>query len=134
MRETCLQMVYELARQDPRVLFVGSDLGVGVLREFKQNYPERFFMEGVSEANIIGMSAGLAMEGRIVYVNTIATFLTRRCYEQVAVDLCLHNVNVRLIAPCRILTIRQNPRHESAFGQAKISAFRTRAFQGPTDV
>ncbi len=98
MRETCLNMVYELAKQDERILFIGSDLGRGVLKEFKKDYPARFFMEGVSEANIIGMSAGLAMEGQIVYVNTIATFLTRRCYEQVAVDLCLHNVNVRLIA------------------------------------
>jgi transketolase len=91
-------MVHELAQQDERILFVGSDLGVGVLREFKQAFPERFFMEGVSEANIIGMSAGLALEGHIVYVNTIATFLTRRCFEQVAVDLCLHNVKVRLLA------------------------------------
>jgi transketolase len=33
-----------------------------------------------------------------VYVNTIATFLTRRCFEQVVLDLCLHNVNVRMIA------------------------------------
>ena len=33
----------------------------------------------------------------IPYVNTIATFITRRCYEQVAVDLCLHNLPVRLI-------------------------------------
>ena len=30
-------------------------------------------------------------------MNTIATFLTRRCFEQVVLDLCLHNVNVRLI-------------------------------------
>jgi transketolase len=43
------------------------------------------------------MSAGLAMEGYIPYVNTIATFLTRRCYEQIAIDLCLHNLPVRLI-------------------------------------
>jgi transketolase len=98
MRETCLNMVYELAKRDERIIFVGSDLGIGVLKDFKKDYPTRFYMEGVNEANIIGMSAGLAMEGRIVYVNTIATFLTRRCYEQVAVDLCLHNVNVRLIA------------------------------------
>jgi len=98
MRETSLRMVYELAQQDERILFVGSDLGVGVLREFKERYPARFFMEGVSEANIIGMSAGLALDGHIVYVNTIATFLTRRCFEQVAVDLCLHNANVRLLA------------------------------------
>ena len=43
------------------------------------------------------MAAGLAMEGYIPYVNTIATFITRRCYEQVAVDLCLHDLPVRLI-------------------------------------
>lgn len=98
MRETCLKMVYELAQKDERVFFIGSDLGVGVLKEYKQNIPSRFFMEGVSEANIIGMAAGLAMDGQIVYVNTIATFLTRRCFEQIAVDLCMHNVNVRLIA------------------------------------
>ena len=60
--------------------------------------PDRFFMEGVSEANIIGMAAGLAMDGFIPYVNTIATFLTRRCFEQISIDLCLHNLSVRLIA------------------------------------
>lgn len=98
MRETCLDMVYELARKDERIVFVGSDLGVGTLKQFKQEYPSRFYMEGVSEANVVGMAAGLAMEGAIVYVNTIATFLSRRCYEQVAIDLCLHNVKVRLIA------------------------------------
>jgi transketolase len=97
MRQTCLDMVYELAQQDERIFFIGSDLGVGVLKEFKEEIPERFFMEGVSEANVIGMAAGLALEGKIPYVNTIATFLTRRCFEQVVLDLCLHNVNVRLI-------------------------------------
>lgn len=97
MRKTCLDMVYELAKRDPRIVFIGSDLGAGTLNQFKAEMPERFFMEGVSEAHIVGMAAGLAMEGKIVYVNTIATFLTRRCFEQVALDLCLHNVNVRLI-------------------------------------
>jgi transketolase len=98
MRKTCLDMVYELARRDKRIFFIGSDLGVGTLKQFKAEMPERFLMEGVSEANIVGVAAGLALEGKIVYVNTIATFLTRRCFEQVALDLCLHNTNVRLIA------------------------------------
>ena len=98
MRKTCLDMVYELAKVDPRVVFIGSDLGPGVLEQFRDEFPDRFFMEGVSEANIIGMSAGLALDGFIPYVNTIATFLTRRCFEQVAMDLCLHNLPVRLIA------------------------------------
>lgn len=98
MRKTCLDVVYELAKQDERVVFIGSDLGAGTLDQFRDEMPDRFFMEGVSEQNLIGMAAGLAMEGFIPSVNTIATFITRRCYEQLAVDLCLHNLPVKLIA------------------------------------
>lgn len=97
MRKTCLDMVYELAKKDDRIFFIGSDLGVGTMERFKQEMPERFFMEGVSEAHVIGMAVGLALEGKIPYVNTIATFLTRRCFEQIVLDMCLNNVNVRLI-------------------------------------
>jgi transketolase len=97
MRKTSLDMVYELARKDKRIIFIGSDLGIGTLKLFKAEMPDRYLMEGVSEANIVGIAAGLALEGKIVYINTIATFLTRRCFEQVALDLCLHNANVRLI-------------------------------------
>ena len=98
MRKTCLDIVYELAKHDERIVFIGSDLGLGTLKQLKAEFPGRFFMEGVSEANIVSMAAGLALEGKIVYVNTIATFLTRRCFEQVVLDLGLHNANVRLIA------------------------------------
>lgn len=98
MRKTSLNLVHELARQDPRVIYIGSDLGAGTLDAMRDEFPDRFFMEGISEANIIGMAAGLAMDGYVPYVNTIATFLTRRCLEQNAVDLCLHNLPVRLIA------------------------------------
>lgn len=97
MRQTCLNMVYELAKLDERVVFIGSDLSPGLLQEMKDAYPDRYYMEGVYEQNIIGMAAGLAMEGYIPYVNTIATFITRRCYEQVAVDICMHNLPIRLI-------------------------------------
>ena len=98
MRKTSLNTIHELAKEDERVVFIGSDLGAGVLDEFKTNIPERFFMEGIAEQHIIGMAAGLSMDGFVPYVNTIATFLTRRCYEQIAVDLCLHDLPVRLIA------------------------------------
>ena len=97
MRRTCLDMVYELAKKDHRIFFIGSDLGFGTMKQFQEEMPDRFFMEGVSEANIIGMAAGLALEGKIPYVNTIATFITRRCFEQIVLDLCMHNTNVRLI-------------------------------------
>lgn len=98
MRKTCLNMVHELARRDERVVFIGSDLSPGLLDAMKAEMPQRHYMEGVGEANVIGMAAGMALDGYIPYVNTIATFLTRRCYEQVALDVCLHDLPVRLIA------------------------------------
>ena len=98
MRKKALDSVYTLAKNDERVIFIGSDLGPGVLENMTNEMPERFFMEGVSEQHIVGMAAGLAMEGFIPYVNTIATFLSRRCFEQVAMDLCLQDLPVRLIS------------------------------------
>ena len=97
MRKTALDMVFELAKADPRVFFIGSDLGYGVLSQFKEHFPGRFLMEGICEQAVIGLAAGLALEGKMPYVNTIASFIVRRAFEQVALDLCLHKLNVRLI-------------------------------------
>ncbi len=97
MRKTCLNEIYGLARKDKRVLFFGSDIGAGTLADFQKEFPERYFMEGVSEANIIGVMSGLAMNGKIPYLNTIAVFLTRRCYEQLLLDAAMHKLKVRII-------------------------------------
>ncbi len=96
MRKACLEAVFDLARRDERVLFIGSDIGAGTLDNFKREIPGRFFMEGVSEANIVGVMSGLAMNGWIPYLNTLAVFLTRRCYEQTLLDAAMHRLPVRL--------------------------------------
>lgn len=123
MRKTSLDAVYELAKRDKRVVFIGSDLGIGTLKQFKAEMPERFFMEGVSEAHLVTMAAGLALEGKVVYINTIATFLTRRCYEQVCLDLSLHHTNVRLIGSGGgVVYAPLGPTHEAI---EDIALFRT---------
>ena len=78
MRKRGLEEIYKLAQKNDKIIFIGSDLGFKTLDDFKQELPKQFFMEGISEQNLIGMGAGLAQEGKIVYINTIATFLTRR--------------------------------------------------------
>ena len=98
MRKTSLDSVYELAKKNKKVIFIGSDLGQGTLSKFEKKYPNRFFMEGISEQHIVGMASGLALSGFIVYINTIATFLTRRCFEQNVINAGLHNLNIRFIA------------------------------------
>lgn len=101
MIQRCLSGIYELAKMDRRVLFMGSDPGQGVLEGFRRDMPDRCFIEGFMEGatgqHIIGMAAGFAMEGFMPFVNTVATYLARRCYEQIAMDVCLHNLPVRLV-------------------------------------
>ena len=98
MRQKALSTVYELAKHDPRVVFIGSDLGAGTLQEMREELPGQFFMEGISEQHIVGFAAGLAQEGFIPYINTIGTFLTRRSFEQVSIDIGLHRLPVRLLS------------------------------------
>ena len=98
MRNTWLNTLFEISNKNKKIIFIGSDLGFNVMANFKKKFPKRFFMEGISEQNIVGTAAGMALRGFIPYVNTISTFITRRCYEQVAIDLCLHNLPVKLIA------------------------------------
>ncbi|MBT7610579.1 MAG: transketolase [Bacteriovoracaceae bacterium] len=94
MRKTGLNTIYSMAKEDKNILFIGSDLGKDTLPEFKSELPNQFFMEGISEANIVSMSSGLAQEGFKVYINTIATFFTRRAFEQIALDVYSENLDI----------------------------------------
>ncbi|ATH09187.1 hypothetical protein BIY24_14905 [Halobacteriovorax marinus] len=96
MRKKGLLEIENLISENKNVVFIGSDLGPDVLSDTKKNYPDQFFMEGISEAHVLGMASGLAMDGYIVYVNTIATFFVKRALEQLALDICAENLNVRL--------------------------------------
>lgn len=134
MRKTCLNMVYELAKRDARVVYVGSDPGAGTLDAMRDTFPDRFFIEGIAEQNVIGMAAGLALDGYLPYVNTIATFLTRRCLEQVAIDVCLHNLPVRLIANGGGMVYAPlGPTHTAIEDMALMRALPGMAVVAPTD-
>lgn len=98
MRIKALDCIGKFAESDERVCFIGSDLGHGTLSPYFEKYPDRFFMEGISEAHIVGMAAGLAKEGRIVFVNTIANFFTRRAFEQICIDVAMHQFPVHFVA------------------------------------
>ena len=62
MRKRWLETLHGMARENPRIVFVGSDLSADpALKAFQKEMPDRFFMEGISEAYLVGMAAGLAM-------------------------------------------------------------------------
>lgn len=97
MRKTFIDTLIELARIDKRVFLVTADMGYGVLEPFRDEFPDRFLNTGIAEQNTIGVAAGLALSGYIVYAYSIVPFITMRCYEQIRVDLAYMNTKVRLI-------------------------------------
>lgn len=97
MRKVFINTLIDIASKDERIYLLTGDIGFSVLETFKEKFPDRFFNMGVAEQNMIGVAAGMALEGKIVFVYSIVPFVTLRCYEQIRNDVCLQNLNVRII-------------------------------------
>lgn len=97
MRNAYLSVLYELAKKNKNVMALISDNGAIVYDKFRADFPEQYINCGISEANMIGMSAGLASCGKIPFAYTISNFLVYRAYEQIRNDVCLQKMNVKLV-------------------------------------
>ncbi|MDT0687142.1 transketolase family protein [Autumnicola psychrophila] len=89
----------ELGRSNPNVVALCADL-VGSLKmqDFIDENPERFFQVGIAEANMIGMSAGLTIGGKIPFAGTFANFATGRVYDQIRQSVAYSDKNVKICA------------------------------------
>ena len=81
MRDAFVKRLNELASEDESLIFITADLGFGVFDEFSKNFPNQYLNVGVAEQNMIGIATGLALEGRKVFVYSIANFATLRCLD-----------------------------------------------------
>jgi len=98
MRTTFATTLCELAEGDPAIWLLTGDLGYSVLEPFARQFPNRYVNVGVAEQNMTGMAAGLAREGKTVFTYSIANFPVMRCLEQIRVDICYHQANVKVVA------------------------------------
>jgi transketolase len=103
-RSTVLGMRAEFARamvalhQKRRdLVFVTGDLGYLALEAIAEAYGERFINAGVAEQNAVSVAAGLAREGHLPWVYSMAAFTVLRPYEQIRNDVCLHDLPVKLV-------------------------------------
>jgi len=97
VRTAFIESLVEQARSNPRIMLLTADLGFTVLERFAKEFPTRFFNVGVAEANMIGVATGLALDGWIPYVYSIATFAAMRGFEQFRDGPVLHQLPVRII-------------------------------------
>lgn len=97
MRTKFISTLTQLAEENDRIYLLVGDLGYSVVENFKAKFPTRFFNIGVAEQNMMGVAAGLALSGKIVFTYSFGNFTTFRCLEQIRNDICYHNANVKII-------------------------------------
>lgn len=98
MRNTFAQTFLEAAREDDRLCVVVADISpAGAMDQFRKEFPDRFVNTGVAEQIMIGMVAGMAMQGLRPFAYTIATFTLYRPFEFIRDDLCYQNLPVTVV-------------------------------------
>jgi len=97
MRNAFIEALIELAQHDERIVLVTGDLGYSFCERFGDKYPNRYYNLGISEQNIMGVAAGLALCGKKVFTYSIATFATNRPYEQVRIDIGFQHADVVIV-------------------------------------
>ncbi len=98
MREGIGRGLMKLGKNTQDAVVLTADLAESTrVREFAEEYPERFFDVGVAEQNLIGVAAGLSNEGFVPFTASFATFSPGRSWEQVRVSVCMSNANVKII-------------------------------------
>ena len=81
-RDVFIQALYEKALLDKDIIFISADMGAPTLDQWAENLSDQFIAAGISEQNAINVAAGMAKEGKKVFVYMMASWFAR-CYEQV---------------------------------------------------
>ncbi len=97
MRKEFSSVIEKIMGVDERILFLTGDLGFMALENIKNKFSKRFINAGVSEQNMISMAAALASDGHVPICYSIAPFVVFRPAEQIRLDVCLHNLNVKIV-------------------------------------
>jgi len=84
MRTAYSKTLIDVGRENPNVVVLGADTTDSLKTSpFGKEFPTRFFNVGIAEANLVSVSAGLAISGKIPFVSTYAIFLPGRAVDQI---------------------------------------------------
>lgn len=97
MRTAYLDTLYDLASKDKKVFALISDNGAIVYDKYRKDLAAQYLNLGISEANMLGVAAGMASCGKIPFAYTIGAFLAYRALEFIRNDICLQKLNVKIV-------------------------------------
>ena len=98
MRDVYCNAMMALAEKDGRIVALDADLMTSSgMKPFKDKYPGRFINCGISEANMVGIAAGLSATGKIPFAHSFGTFASRRVCDQIFISCAYAKLNVRIV-------------------------------------
>ena len=101
--------IAELGRTNPKVVALCADLVASLkLDTFIKENSERFIQCGISEANMIGVAAGLALSGYIPFPSTFANFGSGCVYDQIRQSVAYSGTNVKICVSHAGLTLGED--------------------------
>ena len=101
--------IAEAARNNENIVALTADLAGSLkLNQFMKEFPDRFIQCGISEANMMGVAAGLTIGGKIPYTTTFANFSTGRVYDQIRQSIAYSGKNVKICASHAGLTLGED--------------------------
>jgi transketolase len=93
------QAILSLAETKKDLMVLSADLGSSSgLSRFKNAFPDKFLNVGISEQNMIGVAAGLAKEGSVVFATSFAPFIAMRASEQIRMNMGYMDLNIKAVA------------------------------------
>lgn len=98
MRKQFVKTIEDLMAQDERLVLLLGDISVFGFRNTLKLYPERAYNIGICEQAMTSVAAGLAKEGLIPVLHSIAPFVVERCLEQLKVDFCYQNLPGNIVS------------------------------------
>ena len=99
----------EIAEKNEQIVGLCADLSGSLkMGDFAKAYPERFFQSGISEANMMGVAAGMATAGKIPFPSTFANFGSGRVYDQIRQSIAYSNKNVKISVSHAGLTLGED--------------------------
>lgn len=91
------EALVELGKENKAIVALEADLGKSTMSYlFQSAYPERYFEMSIAEANMASTAAGLALTGKIPFINSFAVFSTGRCYDQLRQTISIAGLNVKI--------------------------------------
>jgi len=97
MRDAFINGLAAHAKKGRDIYLLTGDLGFSVFEDFRNSFPHRFINVGIAEANMMGIAAGIALSGNTAVTYSIIPFTVARCLEQIKVDVCYQNADVKIV-------------------------------------